>query len=73
MKIKVLFRRFLKARAQARRQTQARHRQARPEPAPRRNLEQLAIERLASLGTERGSALAMEIQRGIERRNDRLR
>jgi macrodomain Ter protein organizer (MatP/YcbG family) len=70
MKIKVLFRRFLKARAQARRQTQARHRQARPEPA---HLEQLAIERLASLGTERGSALAMEIQRGIERRNDRLR
>jgi hypothetical protein len=71
MKIKTLFRRFLKGPTQA--PAQEYYRQTRPEPAPRQDLEQLAIERLASLGTERGSALAMEIQRGIDRRDDRLR
>lgn len=36
--------------------------------APKVDLEQLAIERLAGLGTERGAALAMEIERGRQRR-----
>jgi hypothetical protein len=45
------------------------------EPASGHNdaLEKLAIERLAGSGTERGTALAMEIERGRERRRDRLR
>jgi hypothetical protein len=36
--------------------------------APKTDLEALAVERLAGLGTERGAALAMEIERGRERR-----
>lgn len=45
----------------------------RREPAPKQDLEALAIERLGSLGTERGSALAAEIARGRERRVSQAR
>lgn len=40
----------------------------RRQPVESVNLERLAIERLRSLGTNRGAALADEIERGIDRR-----
>lgn len=57
----------------SRRPETARTQRDHPAPASHVDLEALAIERLASLGTERGSALAMEIERGRQRRQDGLR
>jgi hypothetical protein len=71
MKIKTLFREFFKSRAHTQAEPQY-YRQTRPEPAPRADLEKLAVERLASLGTKRSLGLAMEIQHGIDRRTDDL-
>lgn len=54
------------------RRTRGDHKPAEIPPSPKADLEVLAIERLVGLGTERGNALALEIERGRQRRQDRL-